>query len=188
MAQNQSKVMMAMLTRQIRPALREIAHAKFEAAKQWLVDAVRAHPVSRDINSHRPSSLLGGSQTGTLFGFLGMESGSDPVEELVDFLENNIIYSESPGRRGLYSATIKFPSKSEMNSDSYLCPHWINVAWPILIEDGASGLAYYLNQFSPNSISEEGIQVKNVVRNADFKGTPFLSPLVAQFRSKLLLK
>lgn len=180
--------MMASLTRQIRPALRVIAQEKFESAKNWLLYAVRNHPVSQDLVSHKPSPYLSGTSTGTMFGFLGLEMGSDPVGELIEFLEDNITYQERKAGRGLFSAIITFPSKSMMNSDPYLCPHWINVAWPILVEDGASGLAFYINKYSPNSVSGEGVQGKHAIRSADFGGVSFLRPLVAEFRTKLLLK
>lgn len=179
--------MMTSLTRRIRPALRVIARQRFESAKDSFIKAVAAHPVCKDMSSHRPSPLLGGSSTGTLFGFLGMEEGSDPVGDLLNFFEDNITFQERAASRGLFSAIVTFPSKSQMSEEGSLCPYWIDVAWPVLVEDGVSGLPLYINKYSPNSVSGEGIQGKTQIRG-DFQGVEFLRPLVGQFRQQLLLK
>lgn len=190
MAKSVANFMFAEFVRQIRPTLREIAYSKFLNAKEWLLNAVETHPVSIDMRSHGPSPLLGGSSTGTLFGFLGMEQGSDPVRDLLAFLDQAITYQDSgiANKRGLYSARVSIPSKGEMAKAGGLSPSWTGVSWPVLVEDGVNGLEYYLNKPWPKSVSGEGFQADNVIRETGFQPTDFITPLIADFRSQLLLR
>lgn len=181
--------MMKILTRRVRPVLRAIVLEKFEEAKSWLLEAVANHSISHDISSHSASPRLSGSASGTLYGFIGFDANSqpDPVGDLVQFLDDEINFEERPAMVGkLFSSSVKYPSKQAFNIEEFVIP-WEGKPWPLMIEDGISGLQHYINIGSPNSRSQEGIQVQKNIRSADFSGEPYLTPIFEQFRKKLLL-
>jgi len=189
MSQNPREAMMRILTRRIRPSLRMIAEEVFEDAKLWLLNAVEEADLSRDLRSHASSPRLGGSSTGTLFGFMGFPEGSDPVGELIHFLENTIQFRENPqGENRLFSASVYYPDKGSFSSLNFKLP-WTDRGWPVMVEEGISGLPFYLNKPWAGSISGEGFQSKRgEVRGADFQPEQYLTPLFSEFRQRLLLK
>jgi len=67
------------------------AKQKSDKLKKDFLKDFDAHPVTREIKqgpSGMASSLLGGR--GNFFGFLGFNSGQQPIEILRDQIENNI--------------------------------------------------------------------------------------------------
>lgn len=184
---NPSNRMFSILTRNVRPKLSVIINTKFKEAKANLLSAVENHPISKDISSHAPSKFLG-SSSGTLYGFLGFNASQvDPVADLVHFLDEFIVLFENPPtKRSLYSTSIRLPQKEAFNRSEFLLG-WISRGWPVMIEEGVSGLPFYLNKSHPVSRSLEGFQVKNKVRAKDFTGVPYLTPLISDFRKSLLL-
>jgi len=189
-ANNQRSVMMAGLTRRVRPRLRKIARLNFESAKIWFLNAVENHHVSQDILSHAESPLLNYSQ-GTLFGFLGFNQGDDPISKLLQVLDSKITYQEAAmlPKNSLYSVIVKFPSKSDLIGAGVVTPWDSSRPWVSAIEDGISGLPYYLNKSWGGSKSGEGFQVKRgAVRSSEFTGISYLTPLISQFRKRLLIK
>lgn len=188
---NNREIMMRILKRRVRPVMQIIAEERFLAAKEWLLGAVRDHPISQDIRSHSPSSRLG-SRTGTLYGFIGFEESSqdDPVADLLEFLDDTInFYPEKTprGKYSLFSSSITYPTKSSFSTEK-LKVKWSGRGWPVMIEEGISGLPYYINKSSSRSRSGEGIQIDQEARPNDFVAEQYLSPLLAEFRQRLLLK
>jgi len=178
-----------LLTRRVRKKFTDLTRQKYDDALEWLVDAVKSHPFSVDLMSHSRSPRLGGSQTGTLFGFMGFPSGANPIDELTKTLRNNIKYSVVKGRKKnqLASVTVSIPTKSAFAVLQRL--PWTQESWPFLVEKGISGLEFYINdgKFPDSSRSQEGNQVNRVIRNADFNKEEYLTPLFAEFRKRLLL-
>lgn len=185
-------VMMRILARQTRPQLRMIVEQKFHSAKEKLLREVAAHPISVDINSHARSPLLSGSKTGTLYGFLGFDQmeNPDPIEDLIDFLDATIIFEPrmAQTKNRLFSSVVVYPDKEAFNKARFHLP-WSSRGWPLMVEEGVSGLPYYINKPSKNSFSGEGIQIDHPVRQGDFAppANGYLSPLLASFRRRLLL-
>jgi len=177
------------LSRRVRKKFVDLTEQKYHEALDWLIGAVQSHPFSIDLLSHSPSSRLGGSKSGTLFGFMGFQSGSNPIDELTKTLKSNIKYSVLKGRKKneLASVTISIPTKSAFSSLQRL--PWTQESWPFLVEKGISGLQFYINdgKFPDSSRSGEGNQVNRVIRNADFAREDYLTPLFSEFRKRLLL-
>jgi hypothetical protein len=180
--------MMRILTRRVRPILREIIESRFYEAKEWLLDAVVTHDISQDISSHGPSPRIGSG--GTLYGFIGFDASEqpDPIEDLVNFLDSSIHFVPQTKRRGaLFSSSIIYPSKNSFNDPMFQLD-WINRGWPLMIEEGISGLPYYLNKGTEAGRSTEGIQTKGEIGESDWKGVPYLTPLFDEFRKRLLIR
>jgi len=173
------------LTRRTRPALEDLVYSRFESAKEWLLNAVENHEISKDIESHSTSPRLG-SSTGTLFGFLGFKEGQEPIGELIGFLESHIKLVPNMSSKGrFFSSTVSYPSKDAFFGGIFKLD-WSD-GWPVMIEKGISGLPYYINKESEESRSQEGVQTKRTIRSKDWNGEPYLTPLFAEFRQRLLI-
>lgn len=157
----------------------------FEEVKKDVLDQVRAHPVSQELENHtNPSAFLSGVR-GTLFGFMGFQSGSQPVQALISFLDANLKYTISRRVRGSTKLTIVIPDYADMRSDKTLSLPWDSLAWPEAIEKGISGLGYYLFKRGGNSRSGDGVQLRKELRSANFQTKPFLSVIFKRAETKL---
>lgn len=160
--------------------------------KSDLISNVRNHGICQElINKDKPSAFLHGA-SGSLFGFLGFEAGDDPVGDLVDYLEKNIYLtglSEIKNRQGaliMFGFGVNIPSEKDMRSEKTLRLPWESgQSWPYGIENGISGLPYFMNKMSKESRSKEGFQASKPVRIERFTPVDFLSPMLAEFRRKV---
>ncbi len=167
----------------------------FRAVKSFILDEVRRHPICVELKNHtNPSKFMNGlgSRGGTLFGLMGFYEGSDPVEELISFL-NQKISRRTKLLTFFFRAKVFFPDLSDMAEVEALQMPWLKgVSWPQALQDGLSGLRNFLS-FSPDnapnaSLSKEGLQAKDkkgrliVVRDADMPPIPFLDDIFARAR------
>jgi len=186
-ATNNVNIMMATLTRQIRPKLITISKEKFSHAKKRFLESVYHHPVSQELMAHTPGSQYLSGSSGTLFGFMGFPSDYNPVYELGEVLEKQIQYISRgrTGARSLYSFSVTIPSKNSLGD---LTLPWIDTPWPLMIEEGISGLHHYL-PIAGKGYSGEGIQVENLTRGEGTQYQPpsegYLTPLLEKFRKDL---
>ena len=105
------------------------AKQKSDKLKKDFLKDFDAHPVTREIKqgpSGMASSLLGGR--GNFFGFLGFNSGQQPIEILRDQIENNITILNKKGKIKKISSTsfvwqfdISVPSKADIYNLSAFC-------------------------------------------------------------------
>lgn len=169
----------------------DIGTAQLELLKEKLLDAVRLHPISQELSSLTlPSKFVKSkSGTATLYGYLGFPSGSNPTEDLISFLEDTVKVNSRRkyfvvGKKIITSLSI--PTKGDMNGDDRLKLPWSSIGWPILLENGVSGLAggsHFLQKPADASRSELGIQIKGITR-PDLAPIPFLSQIFKDFREK----
>jgi hypothetical protein len=171
-------------SRQIRPIIIDSVTDKFVRAKKELMIGIALHPISIDINSHSTSQKLG-STSGTLFGFLGFENGDDPIKELIELVDDLIDIEVLPptSSKGLAKVIVTIPTKDSLNDLKPL--EWTDTPWPILIEQGISGLQNYINKNKGDGRSQEGVQSTNTIRSADFIAEDYLTGLFSQFRKNL---
>lgn len=156
----------------------------FNRHKSILLQKVKSHPISVELSSHTsPSSFLKGTN-GSLFGFIGFQANSNPVEDLMDFLEDNIKFlpATTMSLQGVTSFGATIPSMSDFK---FLFPlFWEpDRSWVYSIEDGISGLGYYIN--NKYGRSKEGIQVQSVVNKSEFVPVPFLTPIFKEFKERM---
>lgn len=163
--------------------------------KTDLLNSVKNHTICKELQSlTSPSKYIPGSPGTTLFGFLGFYSGTDPVSDLIEYLDQNIKLESTRkykiiGRKVI--TNIILPSKEDMNSDMSLRLPWIDVAWPVIVEDGTiahggsgAGAKFFLDTTkSENSRSNLGIQVRGKVR-PEILGIPFLSEIFSEYRAQ----
>jgi hypothetical protein len=171
--------------------LNGFAQEKFERAKAHLLHDIENHPVSKEISAGQSvtsSKFLSGP--GNLFSFLGFYEGSDPIGELIDLLDEIIVFE--PSTKILDRKNLSFSAVSRTylptDSDLQILPlAWEpGISWASSIEKGVSNLGFYLFVNSSKSRSGKGIQVGHITRQTTFNQTPYLTPLFEKFRKDLL--
>lgn len=160
----------------------------FLKEKQDFLNQVESHPISKEIKDqiYGTSSLL--SDGGSLYAFIGFRSPREPISELIDFLNEKIQYVGFVGAttsplRLVYQ--VKFPDEVDFSKDSRLAGDgWeIGNPWPLAIENGIPGYQYFLELNAGRS--EGGIQIKNQKRSADFRPSPYITPMLNDFKQRL---
>ncbi len=168
----------------------DLAKIHGEGVKRAIINMVKNHDVSNDLMSHAQSEYLNG-RTGTLFGFLGFPTGTDPVQELVDFLEEFLVI-EPKIKIGLTGITvdIKLPpiTPRDLVKAGLALPWQKSLAWPYAIEGNISNLPFFLSINKGRSM--EGLQRKKakVGMTAEFTGTPYLSDIIKNSKRLLRVK
>ncbi len=173
---------------QARPPGREenqIAEKFFEDRKKEVLNSIRDHIVSRELRAHtKPSSLLPSGVKSSFYGFVGLPSGSKPVDVILDITNKKMKYTVKKKllRRGM-TVEILFPDIRD-----YRVPE-LTLAWlggyglVDGVEKGISGLSYFISTNEKNknrSRSREGLQAVNRVRTAEYTGRPYLSAIFAK--------
>lgn len=150
-----------------------------DEVKQQVFNAIRNHPVSKELRSHKnPSSFLGGKR-GTLFGYLGFDAGADPVQDLINFLDKkwNIEPKLEKTTEGFrVTIALRVPRRREMVSAGLVLPWQKSLAWPYFIQEPISNLPYYL-YIAGKGRSSEGLQIKNTSFETDFNGVSYIDQI-----------
>ena len=166
---------------------------EFEEIKQRMINEFKNHPVSVEIKNGplalNTSNTLGGY--GNLFSFIGFVYGDDPIQEVVDILNQTAI---SFSQKGTLTATIRMPSAKIIFKNTPL--RWAaGRSWAKGIESGISGLGYYIHEYG-KGFSEGGFQSEAKISNRKrsdprikkknkvppkFKNTPYISSLINKY-------
>jgi hypothetical protein len=175
-----------------RKIVEQKARQIYDQRKKRLLAEFDNHPITREIASgpsaSNSSGTLGGY--GNLFSFIGFDSGSDPVGKLRRGLINSISFVNRPivkkGARGpRFEFRIKVPTQRELKDFTPM--PWEPGSWMTRIEQGISGLGYYIYQnFSSGSRSGKGKQSSNQMnKGVTYRRTTYMSKLLRDFiRSK----
>jgi hypothetical protein len=157
----------------------------FNRALSELLKEVESHPISVELSSHsKPSAFLKGTN-GSLFGFIGFPAGYEPITELIKFLTNNIKYipQTNLSLAGLTRFNASIPSIADFKTVFKL--EWEpGRSWVYAIEDGISGLGYYIN--NKYGRSKEGIQIETVINKSEFTPVPYITPILKNFKERLI--
>ena len=168
--------------RRVNKAFDDLAFKTFEKAKTEMLRELDSHPITRDLQGGADSGLV---NKGTLFGFLGFDSGEDPVAELRSLLDKGckIRPLKSGGSKKTYFVSI--PDKDAIYSATPL--RWATGrSWVKAIEFGISGLGSYINIKSTQSRSGEGIQSKTSNTGGRFRNSTYVSSILNNFKQKLI--
>jgi len=157
----------------------------FEKIKREMILQFMNHPVTREILGGPDASNESGTLDGygNLFSFIGFNKGDDPIEAILDLLNNSEIRSSNTSNSGIMF-TISIPSKQAIFAATPL-PWASGRSWSEAIERGISGLGYYLNRENlNNSNSGTGIQVKSNLRKGKYKPVKYISALITEYTKK----
>lgn len=166
----------------IRAGAQKSLQAEFDEIKSEMINEFLMHPVTQEIqagpNAPNISETL---SRGNLFSFIGFESGSDPIAEILNIMESSEITFYSR-RRGEFIASIRIPS-AQVIFNATPMPWAIGRSWAKGIESGISGLGFYLH-VPDKGRSEGGVQSRNKVQAGSFKNTSYISALLSKYSKK----
>lgn len=187
---------MNIIRTRITKKLERDAAVAYKEATDYFYKEFHKHKITQELKSHSsPSAILNTlgnwKRDGTLFGFMGFNSGYDPINDLENFLkgeqgfrwelERNIIKNT----RGILG-NLRSPTPKEMEAANLKLQGWGDGrAWPEVIEDdGIENLSYF---FAKNDYgrSEEGFQAKHELnKGAKLDAIPYLSPILKKAEKK----
>jgi len=167
--------------------VRMIIQSEFNKFKQELIRDFKKHPVTREIemgpNGKNISNTLGGE--GNLFSFIGFEANEKPTYPILQSLEAIFLQSVNIKKDGSSITFIQYPKAENIFAITPL--PWANGrSWAKGIEQGMSGLGFYLNKQSTSSRSGTGIQSSKKIRKLKFSNMPYISSLIKKFEYNIL--
>lgn len=159
---------------------RAVADLFFNGLKRDVIDKIRNDKISQELTNHTaPSPIL--DAPGSIFGFLGLVEGQEPVEEIINIVERIMTYKLSRRLiRGGLKLTIKVPDKKDFRTDDLVLQWEGGYSVVDAIEKGLSGLTHYIStKEKPYAIaysrSGDGVQVKTKVRDDKYQPRPWIS-------------
>lgn len=182
----------AIFKAEVLPILVENANQDFITIKEYILNSVKTHPVCRELESKSVPSQFLNSGSSTLFGFMGFEAESDPVQDLLNFLEQTITQRVSVKiSKFEMVSSVNLPSKTAMNKERSLQLPWLKgISWPIALEIGIPHFESFIGKEGIGR-SELGIQAKvkgtkipQIVRDAEMEPVDFLTPIFAEAKRK----
>lgn len=194
-------------------SLRALANAnadrRLESLKNKLIEEVRNHPVSQELQEgpyaeNSIAIISSADEVGNLFSAIGFDSTAQPVESLVDFLDQFITKIDSPQTKIssnnltiYYNWGVNVPNNSDFDSEESLgVPEgYQSESWVSIVENGGLiGMNSYLYDSSrdfPTSRSGPAIQAKTRsgslanIGTRHFVRNPYMSPLLKNFAKRL---
>jgi hypothetical protein len=142
-------------------------------------------PITKEIlggkNSSNISGTLGGY--GNLFSFIGFPEGSQPIDPIIELLQQTSYNLTGLTPRGTMKLTITLPSPADIFRITPL-PWAPGISWAKRIEVGLSGLGMYMDKSAGRSGG--GIQTSKSLRKGRFSNTPYISAFLKDWQKKFL--
>jgi hypothetical protein len=158
---------------------------EFEKIKEEMLTEFDSHPVTIEIeggiNAQNTSKTL--NDVTNLYSFIGFEQGDKPVEVIRQMLKK-ASYKKILGKDSIINYTFEIPTAQQIFLATPL-PWETGRSWAKGIEEGISGLGYYIKQVK-NSRSGLGVQSQNQVRKGvRFNNTQYISSLIKKYNKKI---
>jgi hypothetical protein len=173
----------AAIKRSLRLSNGELLYKKIERLKREMIKDFLNLPVTREIsagpNGRNISGTLGGY--GNLFSFIGFEKGHDPIQPIINLLNQTTYNISRASTRGEIKVGITLPSKGQIFQVTPM-PWAPGISWAQRIEVGMSGLGEYLNTSSSSSRSGTGIQSGKKARSGRFTNTKYISHFITKWQ------
>lgn len=143
------------------------------------------HPVTKEILAGSSSSNTSGTLNGygNLFTFIGFNKGDDPIQPIIQLLNQTQYHFTNFDSRGGCTVNIEIPSADQIFRATPL-PWAPGMSWAQRVEVGMPGFGQYMNKASDVSRSSAGIQTDNVIRGGGFKNTKYVSDLINRWTRK----
>ena len=199
-------------SRVLERATERVAKAKFNEAKDAMMDEFNEHPVTQEIEEGPDAANISGTLPGgygNLTSFIGFEANREPTEEVREILEENTRFvvgttnkTYESGHVIKYKYKVYLPTPLALEQSKM---EWENRGWAMAIEEGISGFSSYLydteHGFS-TSRSSTAIQAKtergkgvpvDLSKNGnhpagDFKTIPYMTVIFNHFKRFLTSK
>ena len=178
-AQINRKITKAMTGRKARASAIKKMSNDFNRAKNQFLREVPSDPSSVGVATDKETRA-----------YFGLRPSEDPVGNLVDVLNEKVQLDKRPvtkrsANTASYKFTVKYPSKPEIYSESFLSLPWTAKTWVQALQEGLGNIENFL--FKPGAgRSKGGIQVKSPIGNYEEERDPsYLERLRSIFSTKL---
>jgi len=182
------------------PAIKKMAFSmvedRVEAARAVLQKEFNDHEVTQSLETRSLAKSLG--KKASFFEFLGFQQGDNPTKvirrafspQYVSLLRGSGVARRS-GKNITYNFKVIYPSIEEIYA---VTPANFSGgrSWVKMVQKGVPGggsLSYTLARFGQddfnNSRSGTSIQSQSIVRNADYKGQPYVDEMLLRFRASI---
>jgi hypothetical protein len=182
---------MPQLNSMIRQSVEANILSRFNKIKAFIITSFYNHPVTTEIlhgmadpyGAENTSGTLGGY--GNLYAFIGFPAGTDPIEPILEVLEQASLSSVTVSSKGV-RFSFSLPSPEDVWEVTPM-PWADGRSWAHGIESGISGLGEFLStDKSDASLSGGGIQAKHKIRpRTKFQNTRYISSILKTFRDKV---
>ena len=167
---------------------RKVANSILMRKKAELMMNFYTHKVTLEIQNGVGSSNISGTLSGLnsggdLFSYIGFEDGDDPIEPIIEELEN-ISLGEGIKVGNNYRFEVEYPEAADIWAVTPM-PWAEGRSWAEGIEKGISGVGHYIRTNSERSRSGGGLQTKNKLRGGRFKNVQYISALLNNFAKSL---
>jgi hypothetical protein len=164
-----------------------IATNKFKNIKNQLLLEFNNHIITKEIrlgpNGSNISGTLGGNSN--LFAFIGFEENDDPIQPILNILENiEIRFTRDISIGSLFTITI--PEPSDIFALTPM-PWASGRSWAEGIEKGISGLGFLIKNNSSLSRSGAALQSSVKIRGGSYKNTQYISALLKKYKKQFML-
>jgi hypothetical protein len=171
------------LASESRLQVRKLFQKSFQKKKNEMIAEFLNHPVTQEIKGGVSANNLSGTlgNVTNLFSFIGFESGDDPIDPILEILEQTTFdFMSSSGNKINYR--VNLPLKEQIFSVTPF-PYSSGRSWVKGIETGISGLGFYLKVRRDSSRSGLGIQTPKRVRKkgVKFRNTKYISSLLKKY-------
>lgn len=188
---------------EVQDQIEKSVKAQFNSEKQKTMEEFDAHPVTEELSNPEGGNIsmtLGGY--GDLFGFIGFESGFNPISPVRAALKSKIKFKgtnlsivyprNAKGQFAVGTRTKELKINFEVPDledfdDSAKFQGWNGGRnWVKGIERGISGVPYYADY--PRGRSERGVQLKGPItkgssdRPSGFKTKPYVTKILDNFK------
>jgi len=159
---------------------------EFEKIKTEMLAEFDNHPVTIEIDggitAQNTSRTL--NNITNLYSFIGFEQGDKPTEIIRNIIKQSS-YKKVVGRNSIINYIFDIPTAQQIFLATPL-PWETGRSWAKGIEEGLSGLGYYVKIVKNSSRSGLGVQSPEQVRkNARFKNTQYISALIKKYDKKI---
>lgn len=189
----------------VQDQIEKYAKEKFNEAKQKALEQFDDHDVTKELEEPEKGNIsetLGG-EYGDLFGFIGFESGFDPItpvrlalESKIKFKNTNLSIIYPRNARGQFAVgartkelkiNFQVPDLNDFAQAAKFPEMWNGGRnWVKGIERGISGVPYYADY--PRGRSERGLQLRGPIENgpsdrpSSFTTRPYITEIIENFK------
>jgi hypothetical protein len=166
----------------------KIINTEFIKIKNNFIKKFNQHPVTREIDAGPGASNISKTLSGeaNLFSFIGFEKSENPTNNIRSLFSQIFINKVVVKRDGSALNVINYPTTEDYFQATPL-PWAPGRSWAKGIEQGISGLGFFLKESHYKSRSGVGIQIKNKIRGIEFKPTQYLTSLIKDFEKDILI-
>lgn len=159
---------------------------KFKNIKNELLLEFNNHIITKEIRLGPNGSNISGTLAGSsnLFAFIGFEENDDPIQPILNILENiEIRFTRDISIGSLF--TITLPEPSEIFAVTPM-PWASGRSWAEGIEKGISGLGFLIKNNSSLSRSGAALQSSVKIRGGSYKNTQYISALLRKYKKQFM--